>query len=406
VRDCTEEARVSTTWNPLDPQFKVDPYPSYRALLENDPFLRSPFGPVVVSRYDDCLTLLRHPAAGSDPRKAPEWKSPFDLDPDQLTPSFLSLDPPDHTRLRALVSKAFTPRRVDALRPRMQQIADGIIARAAERSSMEVVADLAFPLPVMVICELLGVPADRVEEFKEWSAAVARSLDPPFLLPAEVLDTARRAAESYESYFSSLIEERRRLPSDDLISALTVAEEQGDKLSEAEMVATLSLLLIAGHETTVNLIANGVLAFARHPDQLRLLREEPGLIRGAVEEVLRYDSPVHADGRIALEDIDLSTGTLRQWEQAIILLPAANRDPAHFERPDCFDITRADNRHLSFGFGVHHCLGAPLARAEAQVALGAIARNFGRIELAEDPPPYKENLVLRGVSRLQVDLGA
>jgi cytochrome P450 len=395
---------MPASWNPLDPQFKVDPYPSYRSLLEDDPFHRSPLGPLVLSRYDDCLTMLRHPAASSDQRKVPGWQPPPGVDPAEITPSFLSLDPPDHTRLRALVAKAFTPRRVEGLRPRMEVIVERIVDEAAGRGSMEVVADLAFPLPVLVICELLGVPSEDVDEFKEWSAAVARTLDPPFLIPEELLASAQAAAARAEAYFKRLIEERRRRPSDDLISALIVAEESGDQLSESEMLATLGLLLIAGHETTVNLIANGVLAFGRQPDQFTRLRQEPGLIRSAVEEVLRYDPPVHADGRTALEDIELPSGTVKQWEQPVILLPAANRDPAYFADPDCFDIGRTDNRHLSFGFGIHHCLGAPLARAEAQVALGCLARRFSAIEVLDDPPPYKDNLVLRGVSSLEVRL--
>ena len=391
-------------WNPLDAHFKVDPYPSYRSLLEDDPFHRSPFGPLVLSRYDDCLTMLRHPAASSDQRKVPDWQPPPGIDPAEITPSFLSLDPPDHTRLRALVAKAFTPRRAEALRPRMEVIVEGMVDEAAGRGSMEVVADLAFPLPVLVICELLGVPPADVDEFKEWSAAVARTLDPPFLIPEEILASAHAAAARAEAYFKRLIDERRHRPSDDLISALISAEESGDQLSESEMLATLGLLLIAGHETTVNLIANGVLAFGRQPDQFTRLRQEPGLIRSAVEEVLRYDPPVHADGRLALEDIELPSGTVKQWEQPVILLPAANRDPAYFADADCFDIARTDNRHLSFGFGIHHCLGAPLARAEAQVALGYLARSFSAIELVDDPPPYKDNLVLRGVSSLEVRL--
>ena len=280
---------MPASWNPLDPQFKVDPYPSYRSLIEEDPFHRSPFGPLVLSRYDDCLTMLRHPAASSDLRKIPGWQAPPGIEPTDITPSFLSLDPPDHTRLRALVAKAFTPRRAEALRPLMQQIVEGLVDEAAERGSMEVVADLAFPLPVLVICELLGVPPEDVDEFKEWSAAVARTLDPPFLIPEEVLSSAQAAAARAEAYFKHLIAERRHRPSDDLISALIVAEESGDQLSEAEMLSTLGLLLIAGHETTVNLIANGVLAFARQPDQFTRLRDEPALIRSAVEEILRFD---------------------------------------------------------------------------------------------------------------------
>ncbi len=393
-------------WNPLDPEFKVDPYPAYQALLEREPFHRSPMGPLVLSRYDDCLTLLRHPAVSTDSRKIPGWTLPNGMDPDELSPSFLSLDPPDHTRLRGLVARAFTPRRVDALRPRMQEFVDRTLDRAREQGGMEVVADLAFPLPVLIICELLGVPAEDVGEFKGWSAALARTLDPAFLLTADALAAAQHAHERAETYFRALIERRRQKPGDDLLSDLIEAEGQGEQLTEREMLSTLSLLLIAGHETTVNLIANTVLSFARHPDQLARLRAQPHLVRSAVEEVLRFDPPVHADSRIALEDIPLETGVVHQYEQPILLLPAANRDPNHFPAPGEFDIARDNNRHLSFGFGIHHCLGAPLARLEGEVALAALARRFSDIELVRDPPPYKENLVLRGVASLDVRLCA
>ena len=395
---------MTVMWNPLDPAARVDPYPTYRALLEEEPFHRSPFGPIVLSRYEDCSTVLHHPAASSDFRKSPEWAPPAGVAPDEVHPSFLTLDPPDHTRLRGLVSQAFTPRRVEGLRPRMQQIVDGVLDRAAEQGGMEVVADLAFPLPVLMICELLGVPGEDVDEFKDWSAAAARSLDPEFVVPPEVMEGAREASARAEAYFTDLIAKRRNEPRDDLLSALLAVEERGDQLSEAELLGTLGLLLIAGHETTVNLIANSVLAFARHPDQLARLADDPSLIRSAVEEVLRFDPPVQVDGRVVLEDIEVSCGTIPKYEQPILLLPAANRDPAQFADPDRFDIGRTDNRHLSFGFGIHHCLGAPLARAEGQVALGTLARRFRDVELRDDPPPYKDNIVLRGVVSLEVAL--
>ena len=395
---------VSVTWNPLDPEFRVDPYPTYRALLEHEPFHRSPFGPIVLSRYDDVQTVLRHPAASSDDRKSPNWVPPEGYDPETASPTFLSLDPPDHTRLRGLVSKAFTPRRVEALRPRMQEIVDQIFDQAAEAGRMEVVADLAFPLPVLMICEMLGIPGEDVDEFKDWSAAAARSLDPDFVLPPDIIERAREASERAEAYFMDLIARRRKEPCDDLLSALLAVEEQGDQLTEGEMLGTLALLLIAGHETTVNLVANGFLAFARHPDQFARLRDDPSRVKSAVEEVLRFDPPVHGDTRLALEDIEVSTGTIPQFEQPVLLLAASNRDGEHFSDPDRFDIGRTDNRHLAFGFGIHHCLGAPLARAEGQVALGTLARRFGEIALTEDPPPYKENIVLRGVATLEVEL--
>ncbi len=276
---------MGVRWDPTDRSFKADPYPTYRALLEKEPLHHSPFGLTVVSRYEDCMTVYRHPAASNDWRKSPEWEPTFEAEAPAL--SFLFLDPPDHTRLRGLVSRAFTPKRAEQLRPRAQQIVDQILDQAEAAGSMEVVEDLAFPLPVLMICEMLGVPADEVDEFKEWSAVTARGLDPPFTWPPGLQERHSAAEERAMAYFRDLIARRRSQPGDDLLSGLLEAEEQGDKLTEVELLRILYLLLVAGHETTVNLIANGVLAFARHPDQLERLRADPSLIRSAVEESRR-----------------------------------------------------------------------------------------------------------------------
>jgi cytochrome P450 len=392
-------------WDPIDPAFRADPYPAYRALLEEAPLFESPYGLLVVSRYEDCLTILRSSGTSNDFRKSTRF-APATEDEGDVTPSFLFLDPPDHTRLRGLVSRAFTPRRVEELRPRAQQIADEAFARAAQSGGMEVVEDLAFPLPVLMICQMLGVPAEDVDEFKEWSAATARGLDPSFTWPPGLLERFQTLRNRAMDYFGELIARRRREPRDDLLSALLEAEEQGDRLTEAEVFSTLNLLLIAGHETTVNLITNGVLAFARYPEQFARVREDPSLIRGAVEEVLRFDPPVHMMGRLPIEDIELSCGTIPAMSELVMLPAASSRDAAQFSAPDEFDVTRADNRHLGFGFGIHHCLGAPLARLEAQVALGTLARRFSSIELITDPPPYKDNITLRGVAALEVKLAS
>ena len=394
---------MGAMWDPIDPAFRADPYPAYRVLLEEAPLYESPYGMLVVSRYEDCMSVLRSPGTSNDFRKSPRF-APAVEDDEEITPSFLFLDPPDHTRLRGLVSRAFTPRRVDQLRPRAQQIADEVFDRAAATGSLEVVGDLAFPLPVMMICELLGVPAEDVDEFKEWSAATARGLDPSFTWPPGLLERFQELRRRAMDYFGELIARRRREPQDDLLSGLLEAEEQGDHLTEHELFSTLNLLLIAGHETTVNLIANGVLAFGRHPDQFALVRDDPSLIRGAVEEVLRFDPPVHMMGRLPVEDIELSCGTIPAWSELVMLPAASSRDPGQFSDPDRFDVARADNRHLGFGFGFHHCLGAPLARLEAQVALGTLARRFSSLELVDDPPPYKDNITLRGVASLEVKL--
>jgi cytochrome P450 len=395
---------VRVRWDPTDPAFKADPYPTYRALLEREPLHRSPFGILVVSRYVDCMTVLRHPAASNDFRKWPDWDPASD--PEAPSLSFLFLDPPDHTRLRGLVSRAFTAPRVEQLRPRAQEIVDQAFDRAEASGGMEVVAELAFPLPVLMICELLGVPVEDVDEFKQWSTVIARNLDPDFTWPPGYKETVRAAEAQARAYFKELIARRRSEPGHDLLSALLEAEEQGDKLTESELLKILFLLLAAGHETTVNLIANGVLAFARHPDQLERLRYDPSLARSAVEEVMRFDPPVHILGRVPLDDIELSCGTVHKFEGLVTLPAAANRDPAQFDRPDVFDIGRPDNRHLGFGFGLHSCIGSPLARLEGQVALGTLARRFRAIDLGQDPPPYKDNITLRGVASLDVRLSA
>jgi len=372
----------------------------------------SPFGPLVISRYADCMTVLRHPAASTDFRKSPRWapvmademRQQFGLDQEEPAPSFLFLDPPDHTRLRGLVSRAFTPRRVEELRPLAQRITDDAFDRAVGSGGMEVVSDLAFPLPVMMICHMLGVPAEDVDEFKEWSAAMTRGLDPAFTWPPGLFERFIQLRKRAMDYFGELIARRRNAPRDDLLSGLLEAEEQGDRLTEAEVFSTLNLLLIAGHETTVNLIANGVLAFARHPGQFARLQEDPALIRSAVEEVLRFDPPVHMMGRLPLEQVELSCGTVPALAEMVMLPAAAGRDHRQFTDPDSFDIARPDNRHLGFGFGIHHCIGAPLARLEAQVALGTLARRISELELVSDPPPYKDNITLRGVASLEVKL--
>ncbi len=393
---------MGATWDPIDPAFRADPYPAYRALLEEAPLFESPYGLLIVSRYEDLMTILRSPGTSNDFRKSPRFAPA--VEDEEVTPSFLFLDPPDHTRLRGLVNRAFTPRRIEQLRPRAQQIADEVFDRAAAAGGLEVVGDLAFPLPVLMICELLGVPAEDVDEFKEWSAATARGLDPSFTWPPGMLERFIELRSRALDYFGDLIARRRREPRDDLLSGLLEAEEQGDRLSESEVFSTLNLLLIAGHETTVNLIANGVLAFARYPEQFARVRQDPALIRSAVEEVLRFDPPVHMMGRLPVEDIEISCGTVPAMAELVMLPAASGRDPDQFNDPDTFDVTRADNRHLGFGFGIHHCLGAPLARLEAQVALGTLARRFGSVDLVTDPPPYKDNIVLRGVASLEVRL--
>jgi pimeloyl-[acyl-carrier protein] synthase len=317
--------------------------------------------------------------------------------------SMLDRDPPDHTRLRSLVSKAFTPRVVEALRPHIQKIVDSLLDRVAGANAMDLIEDFAYPLPVIVICEMLGVPFEDHERFKQWGLDIARGLD-SILLPPDS-DVARRsdaARSALTAYFRELIAERRASPRADLLSGLIAAEEVGDRLREDELLATCILLLVAGHETTVNLIGNGTLALLRHRDQLRRLREDPGLIASAVEELLRYDGPVQRTARVSGEDVAIAGRTIAKGELVMPFIGAADRDPAQFPDPDRLDIARTDNRHIAFGWGIHFCLGAPLARLEGQIALNTLVRRLPKLALATDKPEYRESLTLRGLSTLPV----
>jgi cytochrome P450 len=300
--------------------------------------------------------------------------------------SFLHLDPPDHTRLRRLVGKAFTPRRVGELREQAQRWVDAAIDSVADREGMDVVADLAFPLPVRVICGLLGVPAEDHLRLEEWAR--------PQLccnFQAQANGVGCQVQEDLEAYFERQVAEKRRHPGDDLLSELIAVRDQGDKLTDDELIATARLLFVGGHETTVALIANGMLALLRNPDQLARLRGDPGLVAGVVEETVRYDPPFQFVSRTALQDIVVNGATIPRDTVAIVLLAAANRDPAQFAEPDTFDITRAPNRHLGFGGGVHACLGGPLAKMQGEIALGTLVRRLVDPWLLTDAPPYHDN---------------
>ena len=312
-------------------------------------------------------------------------------------------DPPDHTRLRALVSRAFTPRVVEAMRPHIQEIVDGLLDRVQGARGMDVIEDLAYPLPVTVICEMLGVPTADQDVFKQWSADIARSLDAA-ILPAgsDVITRGQEAGDALREYFRSLIAVRRKQPRPDLLSALIAAEEQGDKLSEPELLATCSLLLIAGHETTVNLIGNGLFALLRHPAELQALTDDPALIQTGVEELLRFDGPVQRTGRMTMADVEIGGRQIPKGSIVAAVIGAANRDPAHFPDPDRLDVSRQENRHIAFGFGIHFCLGAPLARIEGQVAIGTLLRRWRALKLVSDTPEWRESSVLRGLKTLPV----
>ena len=391
----------------LDPTHRADPYPVYRQLRESGPILMPESNLVVFAGFDDCDEVLRHPASCSDRLKstvtqravaAGQEARPFG------TPGFLFLDPPDHTRLRKLVSKAFSPKVVRALESDIAGLVDGLLDKVAAAGHMEVIADLAYPLPVAVICRLLGVPIEDEAQFSWASALLAQGLDPfiAFTGQPQGIEERMKAGLWLRGYLRDLLRQRRADPGEDLMSGLIAVEEAGDQLTEEEIVATCNLLLIAGHETTVNLIANGVLAMLRHPEHWSALSQDADRASAIVEETLRWDPPVQLVGRIAGEDMSIGEVRIPKGDSMMLLLAAAHRDPAVTERPDEFDPTRDSIRHLAFGLGPHFWLGAPLARLEAAVALSAVTQRFPDARFIPDPPLYKPNVTLRGMAGLDV----
>ena len=386
----------------LDPAVLSDPYPLFHRLRTEDPVhWEADLEFWALTRYADALYALREdsllssaihdsPRPGGVGLSSARW--------------FVFLDPPRHTRLRALVHSAFTPQVVEGLRARIQAIVDELLDRAAEAGRLDLIADLGFPLPAIVIAELLGVPAEDRAQFRAWSAdlAAAGGLVRMAADGAERLSRARAGGAALNAYFRDIIRERRRAPRDDLVSRLTGVQSAEGTLSEEELVDTCALLLFAGHETTTNLIGNGMLALLRHPDELSRLRADPSLIGSAVEELLRYDSPVQMRVRVARETVEIGGRRIAKGQRVLILVGAANRDPARFPDPDRLDIARPDNRHLAFGHGIHFCTGAPLARLEGAIAIRRLLRRFPRLELTTDQLAWRETLTLRALNALPV----
>ncbi|BBY26458.1 cytochrome P450 [Mycolicibacterium sediminis] len=397
--------------NLLDPSNRADPYPVYARIREAGPLVLPDGHLVVFSSFADCDDVLRHPDSASDGMKSTLVQRR--LADGQVVrppgpPGFLFLDPPDHTRLRKLVSKAFVPKVVRALEPDITAMVGDMLDAVEARGSFDVVADLAYPLPVAVICRLLGVPLEDEPRFSHASAVLAQALDPFMTVTGGVPDNVDERMEAgawLRDYLRGLIEQRRAEPRDDLISGLIAAEEAGDQLTEEEIVATCNLLLIAGHETTVNLIANAVLAMLRSPEQWAALAADPSRVSTVVEETMRHDPPVQLAMRIAEQDMVIggaSGGTaVPKGDTMMLLFGAAHRDPDAFSRADAFDPDRDVIRHLGFGKGPHFCLGAPLARLEASVALTAVTARFPNARI-DGEPVYKPNLTLRGMATLPV----
>jgi cytochrome P450 len=387
----------------FSPQFKADPFPTYARMRQEAPVHGhiAPDGRTIwyITRYEDVTAVLKDPRFIKNPH-AGQSPSASSSSHRALNENMLFADPPDHTRLRALVNQAFTPRRVEALAPRIQTIADDLLDVAAQQEEMDLIADLGLPLPVHVICELLGIPRRDREKVSDWSQAIispgSRGLN---------YSARKRKVRHFITYLRELFADRQARPQDDLTTALVQAEEAGDRLSESELSSMVALLLVTGHETTVNLIGNGALALLQHPDQLALLRADPSLWDRAIEELLRYDGPVETStSRWAGENIEFKGHLMRKGDLVRVVLASANRDTAVFDLPDQLDITRSDNKHLAFGLGIHYCLGAPLARLEGKIALGTLFGRFPNVRLVGPAAQleWHSGVLFRGLKRLPV----
>lgn len=390
-------------FNPFAPSYRINPYRQLGRLQASDPVYRSDvLRAWLVTRYADCVEVLRDPVLfSSDARNAggelaEVIRARRESSPIGDVATVLSSDPPVHTRLRGLVNRAFTPRRVEAMRPHIEEVARQLLDEALRESegSFDVMTGLAQPLPVIVIAEMLGVSLDDRADFRRWSDAIARTTD--IIGGEETVREAREAAQALVEYFDAVVRERRSTPRDDLMSALVHAADEGDRLSHEELLAFAVLLLVAGNETTTNLIGNGLLALASEPEETQRLRDDPGLIASAVEELLRYDSPVQGVVRFATADTEVGGQPIARGESLLLMIGMANRDPDQFEEPDRLDLGREENRHLAFGLNVHYCLGAPLARLEAATAFAALLERFDTFEVDVDGLERGGTFLLRG----------
>lgn len=389
----------------LDPEVLANPYPLYHRLRTEDPVHWDPYLHTwIVTRYADVITVLQHFSASRTP--TPEQLTALGLS--KLVPfaqvlvrQMLFLDPPAHGRIRSLASNAFTPRRVESLRSHIQDITDSLLDAVQDKGGMDVITDLAYPLPAIVTAEMLGLPTSDWPQLVAWSTDFAEVLG-NFQHNPEGAPRVLRSLEEMTEYFRAAIREHQEHPRDDLISAFLAAEQQGDRLTEEEVVANSIMVMTGGQETTTNLIGNGILTLLRHPDQLEKLRADASLIPTAIEELLRYESPIQYTSRLAPGDIVLGGKTIRERQAVIAVMGAANRDPERFLEPDRLDICRQDNRHLAFAWAAHFCFGAPLARLEGDVAFETMLRRMPNLRLEPGPPRWQANLGFRGLTTLPV----
>ena len=388
---------------------RASPYAAYAEIRARGPLTYSAYGVWLAAGHATCTTVLRDHRFVSDARKHPDYQpaSPNFFAPGRAVPQqhhdLLGLDPPDHTRMRRLVSQAFTPRAIERLRAFIEGTTQRLVAALVDEGDVDLIEALAFPLPLAVICHILGVPVEDRALFQQWGEDLVPLLDP--FQEEEAAETGARAQRELCAYLDALITERRAAPGDDLLSHLITVEEAGDRLNADELLGTATLILGAGFETTVNLIGNGTLALLRNPDQLAVLRDEPSLLGNAVNELLRFDSPVQLTVRIAAEDVDVAGSPIKAGDMVLTLLGAANRDPAVFADPDRLDLRRANaGEHVSFSSGAHHCLGAALARLEGEVVFDTLLQGARSIELVDPEPAYRPFMTLHGLSALKVRL--
>jgi cytochrome P450 len=388
-------------------KFRQDPYPMYARMRREHPVYRSSRGIWYLTRYADVDAALRDVRLSKDRERMRRWYAQRNGTDavgrlqERLGRSMLHADPPDHTRLRKPVSKAFTARQVNGLRPRIEEIADELLGVAlAVGPTMDVITALAYPLSITVICELLGVPLSDRARIRAWSRQLVNQSE--VVHTVETIQRIERAVEEFADYLTNLVRKRRAEPADDLMSALVAVQDCGDRFTDDELISTCFLLLVAGHETTINLVGNSMLALLRHPGQLRRLRQDPALIRSAIEELLRYDGTVQITTRIVKGEVEIDGQTLSDGEAVFPVLGAANRDPDQFADPDRLDLGRIDNRHLSLSNGPHFCLGAPLARLEGEIAIGTLVRRLPRLRLDTDTLEWRPSPGLRGLEALPV----
>lgn len=392
----------------FEPATRQDPYPLYAKMREQNPLLAAGNGLWFAFTHQTTQDVLRSPNMSSDERRSNEFRENLQHDPKyqqfkQREPLMLFMDPPDHTRLRKLVSRAFTPRTVERLVPRIVTMTDAALDEIAGAGPVDLREALAYPIPIAVICELLGVPEHEARSFQDLSDDLTLSIEPGVLRTPEQETAIEHAYDGLQLHIGDLLQRRRVEPGDDLVSGLLAARDGDDKLSEIELINMVILLLLAGHETTVNLIGNGAVALLRNPDQLRMWQDDPSLDRQAVDELLRYDSPVQFGMRVVTEDYSIGDVVVPAFDQITCLLGAANRDPAVFDNPDQLDLRRHNSfANMSFGGGIHHCLGMALARTEGELVLGSLLRRFKKIELVAEPV-VRPRFVLRGYESIMIE---